>query len=79
MDSYVNDCVGCETCRHCGRDKVKVTLCDSCGGVCDVAYRDTYSREDLCVMCAVARACDEFEHLSDKEKLRLMNFEEGRT
>lgn len=33
MDSYVNDCVGCETCRH----------------------------------------------LSDKEKLRLMNFEEKRT
>ena len=56
-----------------------MTLCDSCGGVCDIAYRDTYSREDLCVMCAVARACDEFEHLSDKEKLRLMNFEEERT
>lgn len=31
MITYENNCVGCEDCRHCGRDHQKIGKCDDCG------------------------------------------------
>lgn len=31
MIEYENNCVQCEDCRHCGRDRQKIGRCDDCG------------------------------------------------
>lgn len=50
---YDNLCVGCETCRHCGRDKdypVYALVCDDCGDD-DVEELYEYNGQELCKGC----------------------------
>ncbi len=77
MQKEINECVGCaDGCHGCGRDKTTATICDECGAVCyDLVFHDT-SGDDLCIRCAVDRACEDFKNLDDKEKLELMEYAE---
>lgn len=47
----VSDCVGCETCRNCGRDREsKSWFCDNCGDYTDELYEGDHS-DELCKIC----------------------------
>lgn len=78
MQTTVNECVGCaDGCHGCGRDKTTATICDECGAVCtDLVFHEPWSNDDLCINCAVDRACKDFNNLDDKEKLELMEYAE---
>ena len=48
-----NECVGCETCANCGRDRdYRVYFCDSCGETAD-EYTPLYDWDgkELCFEC----------------------------
>lgn len=62
-----NDCVGCETCANCGRDRdYKVYYCDNCG---DNASEDNplyvFEGQELCWECYKAKfpekLCDDLD------------------
>ena len=78
MQTTVNECFGCaDGCHGCGRDKTTATICDECGAVCtDLVFHEPWSNDDLCINCAVDRACKDFNNLDDKEKLELMEYAE---
>ena len=47
----VSDCVCCETCRGCGRDKEReCRFCDNCGDYTDDLYEGDHS-DELCETC----------------------------
>lgn len=50
MVKIENDCVGCDYCKCCGRDRVKHYYCDDCGEE-DVLYQ--YEDKELCEYCLV--------------------------
>lgn len=35
MKKIENQCVGCDVCYHCGRNKVEVLVCDECKDYAD--------------------------------------------
>jgi hypothetical protein len=78
MQKTINECVGCaDGCCGCGADRTPATVCDSCGAVCsDGIYHSPYSNDDLCINCAVDRACKDFNNLHDKDKLDLIGYKE---
>lgn len=78
MQTMINECVGCaDGCHGCGKDKTKAIVCDECGAVCtDLVFHDA-TGDDLCIQCAVDRACEDFHDLDDRVKLDMMNFKEG--
>lgn len=48
-----NNCVGCERCAHCGRDRQEVHYCDKCGDYAD-GFNPLYvgeNGEELCWDC----------------------------
>lgn len=77
MQTTVNECVGCaDGCHGCGLNNKTATICDECGAVCtDLVFHDT-SGDELCINCAVDRACKDFNNLHDKDKLDLMGYKE---
>lgn len=80
MQTTINECVGCaDGCHGCGRDRSPAIVCDSCGAVCtDLIFHEPDSNDDLCIKCAVDRACKDFQELEEEEKLELMDYEEVR-
>lgn len=77
MQKTINECVGCaDGCHGCGRDRTLVTVCDECGAVCtDLVFHEPESNDDLCINCAVDRACEQFNDMSDNDKLEVMGYE----
>lgn len=53
MIKYENDCVGCERCGHCGRDKTPYLYCDNCKECDDELYE--FDGEELCIECIKER------------------------
>ena len=78
MKKIINECVGCpDGCHGCGLDKTVATICDDCGMVCDMVFHDV-TGDDLCIQCAVDRACEDFHNLDDRVKLDMMNIKEDK-
>ena len=79
MQKVINDCVGCaDGCHGCGRNRTPATVCDNCGAVCtDQVFHSPYSNDDLCLNCAVELACEEFQNMTDREQLELMDYKEA--
>jgi hypothetical protein len=52
MIIYENECVGCDYCINCGRDKVPYRVCDECK-----EYEQLYKYDDkeLCIECIKER------------------------
>ena len=53
MIKYENDCVGCERCGHCGRDKTPYLYCDECHESYEELYN--YDGEELCEHCLLEK------------------------
>ena len=45
-----NDCVGCERCIGCGRNRTKHYYCDKCKNEEDLYY---FEGEELCIDCII--------------------------
>ena len=57
-----NDCVGCETCRNCGRrEDYPVWYCDDCGEPTALYHFD---EEELCLEC-VGKRLEKVEESED--------------
>lgn len=64
MTKVENNCVGCEVCWSCGRNKQEVVVCDVCG---DYAEYET-SEGDFCECCLE----EMWDNLPIEEKAELM-------
>lgn len=57
-----NNCVGCEICKHCGRDRQETWFCDDCGDYTDELYAGDHS-DELCWECYkkqfISKICDD--------------------
>lgn len=49
MREFRNDCVDCDNCVHCGRDKTPVLVCDSCQEEHEILWE--WDGEELCEDC----------------------------
>ena len=61
MKRIENDCVGCDYCVHCGRDKVLYIYCDVCNDTDDKIYN--FDGKDYCYQCLVKEL---ISHYSDE-------------
>ena len=52
MIIYENECVGCDYCINCGRDKVPYLVCDECK---EPAQLYKYDYKELCIECIEKR------------------------
>lgn len=52
MITIEDHCVGCDRCYHCGRDHIRVYICDKCGDYVDGELYDTEAGE-LCKACTL--------------------------
>ena len=50
MVKIENDCVGCDYCKNCGRDRTPHYYCDECGEE-ETLYQ--YEGKELCEYCLV--------------------------
>ena len=48
MTIYENECLRCDYCINCGRDKVPVLICDECKEP-EQLYK--YDGKELCIEC----------------------------
>ena len=57
-----DNCVGCEICRHCGRDRQEAWFCDDCGDYTDELYVGEHG-DELCWECYkgqyISKICDD--------------------
>lgn len=55
MEKIIDDCVGCERCVHCGRDRIRTLVCDKCEIELDDVYYSTPDG-DFCEDCFFANS-----------------------
>ena len=68
MKKIENHCVCCEVCYNCGRDKLKVLVCDECKD--DAKY--STSEGDFCEDCFWEMLNNIWEDLTLEEKAELL-------
>ena len=67
---YEDCCVGCpQGCINCGRKRVEVHKCDSCGNYAQYQIDD----EDLCEDCAEDTLVERFKELTVHDMARMLD------
>lgn len=72
MIDFVNECVGCEECRGCGLDRVRVERCDVCGEIVSgKAYQIDHNRY-MCEACAVDYCNEHFDDIDSEKQMEML-------